>query len=365
MKALADRIGVFHGGSKYYLTEKDHMTEGADALQELGTRVIKIWGSPKSYVYNSSWPQMNTLVEFLQAPYCRRLFERTFTTFVIEALPLGYDNIYDAHDSKFFIRETQQQLHDAAAWLLKTYEGTGKTFILQNWEGDWAMGAQMLELCFGLDPIMDPTPEAIERMIDLANARQAGVSRAREEVKAQDVFVYQAIEANLVKRAMEGHPSMANDVFPHTRCDLYSYSAWDTPGDKDLFRQAVLHLKEKAPASETFGSDNVFIGEFGWPENRLTAPELCQKYGWPRDGGGETQCAVIRNVVDVALEFNLPYVLYWGTYCVRLSDEVVNKVDRRTANNNADCRGYWLIRPDGSKTQTWKYMHELFTKESG
>ncbi len=348
---LADRIGVTHANGWYNLTQKDFMTEGVDALLELGTRVIKVWAEPKHYPYNSTWPETRTLAEFLQVPYCRQLFDRPFTTFLIEAFPMGLHP--GTQDHEFVLRETQQQLHDAAVWLLKTYEGTGKTFILQNWEGDWAMRAT-------LDPAADPSQAAIERMIATANARQAGVSCARADANARDVFVYQAVEANLVKRAMDGHPSMANDVFPHTHCDLYSYSAWDTQGDKDLFRQAVLHLKDKAPASEAFGSDNVFVGEFGWPENLPTPHELCRKHGLPRTDGAETQRAVTANVIDVALELNLPYVVYWQIYCNEPFDR-----DRRPATANAECKGFWLIRTDGTKTPTWGYLHELLTQESG
>lgn len=314
-------------------------------LLELGTRVIKLWGDVRSYPYNSQWPETNSLVEYLQTPYCRQVFAKPFTTVLVEAFPMGGIS-HAAASSPEERTETERQFYDATMWLLNTYQGTGKTFILQNWEGDWAMGAK-------LDPPDDPTPESVEKMIVTANARQAGVTRAREQAQAKDVYVYQAIEANLVQRAIDGRRTMANDVFPHTHCDLYSYSAWDTQGDKDQFRQAVLHLKKKAPASEAFGSDNVFIGEFGWPENLPTPKNLVEKYGWPEAGCGETQLAVTQNVIDVSLELNLPYIVYWQLYCNDPFD-----LKKRPATTNAEMKGYWLIRQDGTKTPLWEYLKE-------
>lgn len=333
-KAFADRIGVTHADGRYCFTDKDFLNEGADVLLELGTRVIKIWGTPDCYPFNTVWPEIHSLTDLFQTTPFRHLFDKPFTTFMIEAFPIGISHAAATSDEQR--AETERQFHDATAWLLSTYQGTGKTFILQNWEGDWAIRPR-----FEIE--LDPTPEAIQGMIETLNTRQAGVNRARDGSSATEVFVYHAAEANLVKRAMGGHPSVANDIFPNTRCDLYSYSAWDTLVDKDEFRQAVLYLLEKAPASEAFGDNNVMIGEFGWPEHNST-PEKA------RD--------VCAGIIDVCIELDLPYAVHWELYCNERRDK-----EKRPATSNDECTGFWLIRPDGSKTLVWDYLKEKLKTE--
>ena len=57
------------------------------------------------------------------------------------------------------------------------YKGTGKTFVLANWEGDWAVRGTT-----DRSPKSDPTPPRIANMIRWFNARQEGVERARKEI---------------------------------------------------------------------------------------------------------------------------------------------------------------------------------------
>lgn len=334
MKAFADRIGVTHADGRYYFTDTDFLNEGADVLLELGTRVIKVWGTTACYPFNTTWPEIHSLTELFQTWQYRCLFSKPFTTFIIEAFPIGVSHAAASSDEQR--AETERQFYDATAWLLKTYDGTGKTFILQNWEGDWAIRPRYeIEL--------DPTPEAIQGMIATINARQAGVNRARMESKVENVFVYHAAEANLVKRAMGGYPSVANDVFPKTRCDLYSYSAWDTLADKDEFRQAVLYLRDKAPASDAFGKNNVMIGEFGWPEANSTPEKALE---------------VCKGVIDVCLELDVPYAVHWELYCNERRDK-----QKGQAYANNECTGFWLIRQDGTKTLVWEYLEERMRDE--
>ena len=56
---LPDVIGVTHAGGWYNFTDKDYLTEGADAIAELGVHVIKLWLSDRyeeSYKFKMDWP---------------------------------------------------------------------------------------------------------------------------------------------------------------------------------------------------------------------------------------------------------------------------------------------------------------------
>lgn len=154
------------------------------------------------------------------------------------------------------------------------------------------------------------------------------------------VMVAHAAEVNLIARAMEGKVTMTNDVIPKTHCDLYSYSAWDTIRDPAKFRKALDYLANKAPDSKLFGNKNVYVGEFGAAETVV--------------GGPEKQAEIVKKAVETALDWGARYIVYWQLYC----NEPADKYESRP--KNSDCKGFWLIRPDGTKSPVWDYFKGLF-----
>ncbi|MCC6444920.1 MAG: hypothetical protein IT210_15860 [Armatimonadetes bacterium] len=335
-KPVADRIGVTHVAGKYALTEKDYLNEGADALLKLGTRVIKLWCvNPSSdYPFHSQWPPVKTMADILKAPYFKKVFKKPFSTYVLEAFPVHTPVPGEGRYSEAEVRDAGEQMYEAARYLLTAYRRTNKTFIFQNWKGDWAAREKT-------DLAVDPTPEALAGMERWLNARQDGLDRAKREVGEKGVRVYHAAEVNLVKIGMEGRPSVTTDVLPKTRCDLYSYSAYDTLTDRELFKKAVAFIRSKAPDSRAFGENNVYIGEFGWPEMDFNPQEALQH---------------VRNVVEASLEMDIPYMLYWELYCNEPRNGGAPKGSRPA---NDQCRGFWLIRPDGSFSPVYDYFKSL------
>jgi hypothetical protein len=154
---------------------------------------------------------------------------------------------------------------------------------------------------------------------------------------------------------------MADMVLPFINVDLVSYSAWDasaeTGGDPNVIKAALDFIAAKVPDSQAFGSKNVYIGEFGLPEN-LNSPEKVH--------------AVVRNTVEAGLQWGCPYIVYWQLYCnelqpkeekppvypVESSDPPVVTA-KAAVHDNSAVRGYWLIRPDGTKAWPYEYFHNL------
>jgi hypothetical protein len=201
----------------------------------------------------------------------------------------------------------------------------------------------------------EPAPVALANMVEWLNARQAGVDQARREMGQQGVHVYHAAEVNRVVQSMRGgFPNMVNRVLPSTRVDLVSYSAWDAAtshySDPQILREALDFIAANAPDSPDFGNRNVYLGEFGMPENVYSLVEGTH--------GSPLQIA-IPNAVRTALDWGCPYIVYWQLYCNERKDP---KVQPPVRNNDA-VRGFWLIRPDGTKAWTWDYFHGLFTGE--
>jgi len=349
-RAVADRLGSAHVAGRYNFTRDDYLNEGADQILKLGMRVIKIYlhDPAGSYRFNSRWPKFDDLTQVARHPYYRRLFGKPFTTYIMTAYSLrNRDGAYWRRgvSDEQYARESQE-FYELAKYLLEAYRGTGKTFVLQHWEGDWAVRGNT-----NPEPEGDPSPKALDGMVRWLNARQDGVDRARAEVKNTDVKVYNACEMNLVAIAMDGRTTVVNNVVPRTRCDLYSYSSYDTigvaaenPGEgRKLFRRALDYIASKAPDSRDFGDKNVFVGEFGWPEVRSE-----------KDPGASTEkcLRVLKMTTEESLAWGCPYVVYWQVF-----DNEVRSGKARPTNDQ--CRGFYLVKPDGTRAAAWDYFASL------
>jgi hypothetical protein len=333
---IREILGSTHVGGDYNLgnTEKDFLNQGADALLELGTEVVKVWFHKphESYPFNSDWPEsFPSLVAMAQHPYFLEFLNKPFKHYILMTYRPGlYEHYWINGITEAQKAEEEAALYEFSKYLMETYWGTGKTFVIQHWEGDWAARG-------GFDADTPPTQTAFDGMIGWLNARQAGVNRARAEMAGSDVPVYHAAEVNLVKRAMdEGQPNVTNMVLPHTNLDLVSYSSYDTEWSPSDFLRALDYIAEHTPDSEAFGARNVYVGEYGIPENDNSAADVEK---------------VIKNVVETALEWRCPYIIYWEVFC--------NEERRLPVVTNEDSRGFWLIRPDGTHAWAYGYLQEL------
>lgn len=328
-ESVRDVLGSTHAAGKYNFTGEDYLNEGANQLLALGTRVIKVWlpyDGENFYPFNADWDDPSKEVyETLQRPYYQALFDKPFKTYILEVVANLEVYFLDGMDPEE-VQLERDQAYKIARYLLMTYAGSGKTFVLQNWEGDHMLRA-------GMPEEGAPDPVRIQGLIDFFNARQDGVDQARNEVGQRGVEVHHAIEVNHLGRAMKGQVTATNNVVPFTRADLYSYSSWDIGFDKKKLVKALDYLAAKAPNSRAFGAKNIYLGEFGVAKDHLKR--------------GQTQRGVIKGLTEAALGWGVRWALYWQLYC----NEPVRTLRGRPKNR--DMRGFWLIRPDGTKTPMW------------
>jgi hypothetical protein len=331
---LRDTIGVAHAGGKYGFTEEDYLNEGADRLLELGTRVIKVWfqrDAAELYPFHSEWGEpADDYVELAQKPYYKRLFGKPFSTYILVVPPVraGTPFLDGLSDDE---REAEEEgFYELTRYLLERYAHTGKTFVLQNWEGDHLLRQGLLKDA-------DPDPIRIQGMRDWWDARQAGVDRARREVGMHGVTVAHAAEVNLLAEAIEGRVTALNNVIPFTHCDLYSYSSWDLEFDRHRLVQALDYLKSMAPDSELYGEDNIYLGEYGVVRDQV--------------GAGVSLRNTIEGLTETALGWGVRWAVFWQVF----SNEAAHVYTGRP--QNADLRGFWLIRPDGTQAPTWQDLH--------
>jgi hypothetical protein len=329
-----DVLGVAHAAGRYNFTDQDFLNEGADRVLELGSRVIKVFLVPANiqtlYPWSSDWsPLPKDVVELAQRPYFQELFAKPFSTILLEITPVTVSpQFLDGLTTEEAAAE-RDQMYRLAKYLLTTYAGSGKTFILQNWEGDHLLRE-------GLADGVDPDPVRVQGMIDWWNARQDGVAQARREAGSRGVQVLHAAEVNFLAAAVAGRVTATNDVIPYTHCDLYSYSSWDvdfTPAD---LTRALDYLESKAPDNQLFGRYNLYLGEYG----------MAKDHGAPEGQRFER----VRELMEAALGWGVRYAVYWEVYC----NEALQTYTGRPTNR--DLRGFWLIRPDGAKAPVWNSL---------
>ncbi|HEX3070140.1 MAG TPA: hypothetical protein VHX14_16355 [Thermoanaerobaculia bacterium] len=354
---VRDIVGVSHVSGTYTFSSwasggnNDYLNEGANEIAATGTRVIKVWFHPDGMSFypwtrpTSLYPGYDhtdagtaTRLVNLAAttPYATLFSNPAFTTYVLEILPNNSDNSASRFQDGMSAAEIDQEktaMRNLAVYLLQTYGSTGKTFVLQNWEGDHLLDGD----CCGQPPPANINT-AVGGMIDWFNARQDGVTEARNLYPSATARVVHAAEVNNVWEAVQGTSAktVVNDVLPYTHCDLYSYSCWDIGIDRDpdKLAQALDYIATKAPSSSLYGRANIYLGEYG-------SPEVAD------DGGDSTLSRErVRRMTEVALGWGCPYILFW---------EVFDNTDPAAGTPG----GLWLKRPDGTRPDVYYYFQAL------
>ena len=373
-RKISDILGVTHVNGQYALTEKPFLIEGAEAVHTLGAKILKVWFYPiyeKQYSWHSTWPKDISDPEALaKTPYYEAVFAMPFHTIVLETAEFGMrKNFWQQGLSETDKQNVHDQIYRLTKHLLTRYRGTGKTFVLQNWEADNVMKFALK------DTNPDTWDTAYQGMIDWINTRQAAVEAARRDYFAEGVQVLHAFEVNFVpsmpdvaagKRYEKDKPLVVDNVIPKTHCDLYSLSSWETwaPGKEDGLFGRLQYLASRVPHDGIFGESNLMLGEFGAQEYDFE--KIKKNYlVYNGDTPGAAFYALHR-MVCAALRAGVRYMIHWQIYDndLRMGGKYEGKgLPPGMMATAEQCVGNWLIRPDGSKVPTYDYFKALFDAE--
>jgi len=359
-------LGTQSIGATYQFTDQPLMVETAQAILDLGSNVLKItmgrdyrrmvfepsktaYPETMQYVLNQGSdartaprvkfpgasvqppdedPTIHNLADLARLqPFYRWVFAMPFAYYVIwtySFTPRWWNKGFPAEDQEKEYRE----FYALTAHLLKTYNGTGKTFFLGRWEGDWHLRPD-------LNTKTDDgvTPESLQGMTDWLNTRQRAVDDVKRRTPHRGVQVYHYTEVNHVSAiAMAGRPCLTNRVLPNTNVDFVSYSTYDSLDDiLHKIPKALDYIEAKLPSKPGIAGKRVFIGEYGFAAH--TYPEA------DRDRRS-------RQVMRVGLEWGCPFVLSWAIYNNEHSNGVEN--------------GYWLIDNQGVKQPVWHTLADFY-----
>jgi hypothetical protein len=339
------RVGATHVAGKYHFTNKPFLIEGAEKLLELGTRLGKFWFMPQGgahdYSFNSTWTKAKDFVELAKMDYWEQLFALPFKTFLLEAHTPEGDSFKKDQPQNFYDRITHG-FAEITTHFYKKFRDRDVTIVLQHWEGDW--------LLRGAGEKWNPPPDdwrkRCERMQKWLGARQSGVTKARNESSSgAKCRVVHAAEVNRVVDAWKNIPTMTTHVLPGVELDMVSYSYYDAMGSPVTLWKAIEEIRKHARTSGPFGQRAVFLGEVGIPENeqRERIRERWDEF------------------LGVALAMNVPYVVHWELFCNELNPKLT-PVPKAPVKNNTDVRGFFLVRPDGSLSESGKYLRELWRR---
>jgi hypothetical protein len=317
-------IGTQTIGASYQFTREPILVETARAILAMGSSTLKFSLTPQG----GSEPKPHTLAETAEGDSAvKAVFQMPFANYVMWVSPFGAPGGGPFAAAR--LGAERQELYDLTRHLLTAYNGTGKSFYLGNWEGDW--------LLTRMDPSCAPTADAVKSMIDWAHTRQKAVDDARRETPHANVHVYYYVEVNRVRDAMEGKVRVANKVLPRTNPDFVSYSSYDSQtGDVEKkFAEALDYLQAQLAPKPVIPGKRVFIGEYGMPLLGNSA---------------EAQDRLARHVMRAGLRWGCPFVLYWEMY----NNEITP--DGRQ-------RGFWLIDDHGIKQPVY-FTHQKFYQQA-
>jgi hypothetical protein len=301
-------LGTQAIGGPYQHGKGNRLIEQAENVRGMGSNLLKIslaQGAAPNYGSPEAARKAKTTLDYVKgSPAIQQALDMDFTYYQAWVHSFTNAKWRDGVDMTE-ARQYYDEMYALTAWLLERYSGTGKVFMLGNWEGDWLLlGRQKRE--------EDPSPIAVEGMIAWMKIRQLAVDNARAAVAHKDVEVYHYIEVNLVKKAMAGRASIALSVLPEANPDLVSYSAYeaikqspqpDLMSIRQPLEQILAYLEEQLPQKEGLPfKRRAFIGEYGYHADRSKPLTVKQQY------------MKSRFVMQSAVALDLPFALIWQMY---------------------------------------------------
>jgi hypothetical protein len=325
-------LGTNAIGGKYQFTSESKLYEQARRIRAMGSNVLKISlgpNSPKSYNLKIDGKPSTTLDLFLSSPEYKKVFDMDFKyifSWVHTNTGINWKNgINQAQEKQLY-----DEMYQFAAYLLKTYNHSHKTFLIGNWEGDWL-------LLPDYNRNQSPSKEHVQNMTQWFRIRQRAIDDAKKASTSQNVELYYYIEVNLVLKGIRGESCVASDIVPKVNPDLVSYSSYEAIKNrsynekKNSLEQVFGYLeKQLQPKNGLPFSRRVFIGEYGYQANSSDPASFTKQYNETKD------------IMKVSLELNLPFALHWQMYNNEYGPDGASKQMSLIDESGKKMPLYWL-----------------------
>lgn len=306
LNSFTQKVGVYGWGKQ-------------GTLEADTNRLVSIGGRNIRLLFPTTCPGTALTQRAQNEPEIRRAFNNpSISTYVFSAYDEATNQNCDPN-RKFYldpsiysaqkIAEIEKEYEDFTLYLYRTYQTSGKRFIISHWEGDnaiycssaygYATDATFRQQCrnnYSTYYRGIPNPEEGMRGMQLwLTARQNGINRGRAQAESEGISgveVFHAPEFNIVRALREnGLKSMLYDVLPNIEFDFVSYSAYEST---NVFPNRV--AEDLNTVASVVNSRQIIIGEFGY--DRFTF----------KDDDIEARTSA---VLDSALDWGVSYIFAW------------------------------------------------------
>lgn len=354
------QAGVNHVDGRYAFTTNNFLIEGAQKTQSLGLNSIFLYLTPN---FAAHYPIKNgigygnptNLTQLAKSAPYKQVFDMPFRMFVLTTFSWatgdgGYGHFAN-QNSPTAAAETAE-IKELVVYLEKTYQGTGKVFILKNWEGDWATQST-INGSYGDQNAPDPQQGLVE-MTRLLSAREQGCMDGRAAAgNPAGVGVFCAGEVNFVLDYQQ-RARVVQQVLPNVNppLDMVTYSSYEsnnwlygTSGTNQTATAPIIAqemnkafgiIDQLAPDPLHLGKKRILISEYGMFENKRPAGDAIWR---------------TQTILQTAKNAGIAGAFFWELYdneCPNFQNEVGANVGQNRPIAS-DCSGLWLVRPDGSE----------------
>ena len=376
-KEVGTVLGLNHEFPLYSFNSanQDVLNEGASGAIALGSNAIKLWvniNPQNSYPDFSTnkihpWSTYATPLALIQSPYFASILSNpSITTYVLELYQFESPPSYPIVSlSSATAQYAYSETNALAEYLIQTYAGTGKTFIIENWEGDnhlafssttstanWgvsgAPGSWTLTTPVGTAVSTAPFPSitnaAVPAFLTWIGERQLAVHDARVWATSggrnyTNVNVFNscevcllplnaADEANYTNASGTAFPLLIDMVGYASQFDLYAYSCWQalypttsgmpTNQEPPSLLDRMVYMQTHVPIAGPFGAQDYYVGEYGsyedmWFANTPSGTTTANKNHHDSHSDAVFQLE-INQETDYLLRANPKFMFFWELY---------------------------------------------------
>jgi hypothetical protein len=291
---MSPALAAYFWGGMVPMEPSQHeaLTEGLSRLAQAGFQAARIRLTPELLrselnVYNFDLDAWNVelanpgsfLAVAAKSSYYQRAFNtpglQTFVLTVYDAASMGRKGTEDNFYRPAWLAvpanaaAVRNEYRELTLVLCETQRGTGKRFIITNWETDnhlyvdgVSLYASKIRASLTPTPSSPPPTERVAGFIRWFQLRKEGIAQGNEEAQGRGwtgVRVDDAVEfaAYLLPQRV-GAPSTLFDIIPAVNPTVASYSSWDTGNAGRLDEDLAALQRQLGPGTE------LILGEFGY-----------------------------------------------------------------------------------------------------